>query len=444
MSSVNICTVDKALFLKSAQTGGIIVASIKGARLNHCRMCWLGSVGGCAVAAHEKQYSIHNVCEQYVGFMFLLSIDFIFFKVMCRGFCMSRFCGQALRRLLAHCMLPSASMAPKRPRPTNDMFCTESLYESLNTFAALKKSEWDFELERYSSSRREDPIDLKELARYEPHLAAILRHAPGCYPSKSQLKVVLSRLDEEFSIKSPALAARIEKKHDMWCEYVADRVRICTKHVLQLFEAQSPYLSHPIKNLVKLVHAQPTRKSIRKIMSEADEQRADSVVDSSIASSSRELSRHASNTSEKSAASSIMIVSSTCCCPDCVPQQPDIPTVSAKKGAHKKTVLANKALRRRPSSSATSETVAPVLKKPCGSLSSSSAKFKLVKRFKEPAKRYILVGGRYLWGLSALKTERFIEITDSVFALLVAGELEPTKESCKEHCEMMLSTTVAV
>ena len=144
----------------------------------------------------------------------------------------------------------------RSPRSGTDKFSVTDMVEALTPLANMKKCPIDWELGRYTKTKRSQGPDRDGLCFYSPLLSQILRFAPGCYPSVVLLREVFLILDNDMGIMSAELRAANKNRND-WAAESADAVRRALKHLLEIKRSQTPFLVPMLKALVDRVHAFP-------------------------------------------------------------------------------------------------------------------------------------------------------------------------------------------
>ena len=205
-------------------------------------------------------------------------------------------------------------MPAKKPRTSNDVFCTYALYAALEAFAKLKTLSWDWEGGEYAKSRRSQGADREGLEAYFELLKAILTLAPGGFPSLMLLKVVWSRLQAEHTI----MAEEVKKKYkrasglDEWATDACNKIRIMCSHVVDLKKSRTSFLSPKLEELVALVKLSSHTSSAGDSEAPAASIPATQVAAKASGANKRKLR------GEGSDASSVIITSMECRCPACM------------------------------------------------------------------------------------------------------------------------------
>ena len=82
---------------------------------------------------------------------------------------------------------------------------------------------------------------------YAPLLAIIIAFAPGCVPNRKLISNVWLELNENHTIKDPA----VKGSHPVWANESADIVRIACGHVKELKKCATAYLPPEIRGLIE-------------------------------------------------------------------------------------------------------------------------------------------------------------------------------------------------
>jgi hypothetical protein len=144
--------------------------------------------------------------------------------------------------------------AKKRPRTSNDIFCTEALFEALKVFAMIKKLAWDFEFMEYAKSRRCQGPDREGLEYYFEALEAVLKFAPGGFPSLALLRIIWVQLQDNFDVMADEVKAKYKKSGvNAWATDAGDKIRLMCSHVMDLKRSGSTFLSPKLQALVALI-----------------------------------------------------------------------------------------------------------------------------------------------------------------------------------------------
>eukprot|EP00974_Lingulodinium_polyedra_P004143 389123-Lingulodinium_polyedra.AAC.1 len=191
-----------------------------------------------------------------------------------------------------------------RFRTPNLPFDVAALCDSLAEHARLKDCPYDFELIRYSKTKRSLGPDREGMIFYAPLLKKVLAACPTAFPPLAQLRSVWAYLDRKFSVRSQ------EHQHEdvvLWAEFCANNLRVCLRRMVDLKKSSSEYCCPDLQELLDMVQLsdpsdRPTSSASLSAGSGAPgpQQRARRV-----------LSR------ESSCASSVEICAVHCQCPAC-------------------------------------------------------------------------------------------------------------------------------
>jgi hypothetical protein len=144
--------------------------------------------------------------------------------------------------------------AKKKPRTSNDIFCPVALFEALKVFAMLKKLAWDWEFLNYAKSRRSQGPDREGLEYYFEVLQAVLKFAPGAFPSLALLRLTWAQLHDNFDVMADEVKAKYKKSGvQAWATDAGDKMRIMCSHLVDLKKSGSTFLSPKLQALVALI-----------------------------------------------------------------------------------------------------------------------------------------------------------------------------------------------
>ena len=143
-------------------------------------------------------------------------------------------------------------MSVRRPRARTDKFDGAALAEALKKFARLKDLEWDWEIRRYSKTRRSQAPDRRGLEVYSPLLQVILSFSPSGFPNHTILRDVWLELEDQYGVRDKSCTLRLAD----WANLSADAVRRATKHVVDLRRSGTQFLTPSVQALVDLIQDQ--------------------------------------------------------------------------------------------------------------------------------------------------------------------------------------------
>ena len=144
-------------------------------------------------------------------------------------------------------------MATPTKRRTCKDFSVNELCELLTPQAKLKAPDWgDWEMAKYTKTRRGQTADRAGLEVYQSLLKFILIACPSGRPSHVRLREVWLYLNNNFKIMNPDLQ-KIAKDVVSWSDEAVDRIKIMLRHLQDLRDSGSTFISPGIQELVSMI-----------------------------------------------------------------------------------------------------------------------------------------------------------------------------------------------
>ena len=170
--------------------------------------------------------------------------------------------------------------------------------------------------------QRSQGPDREGLVTYKLLLTVVLWFAPGGFPGHAALKETWLWLHREYGIMSEELR-NLGKDLMTWASECADKVRLACKHLVQLKDSQTRFVSPVVQDLLEMIVADPTEAAARldqnlawpelpippEYITAAEFQRAESKT--------LETPKRRRLTKKVSSASDVIFCGAYCRCPAC-------------------------------------------------------------------------------------------------------------------------------
>ena len=192
-------------------------------------------------------------------------------------------------------------------------FSVVDLCELLTPYAKLKVPPFaDWEGSFYAKSRRGQGPDRAGLKTYHTLLKSILLVCPSGFPSHVRLRETWLYLNKRHGIMHPELVA-LCKDPIAWADELADRFKLMLKHVVDLSDSRSTFVTPPVKELMSMVV--DTRAGGQ--ASASDVLVAPPPAPHPAMAAIRDQEAPFALSQQSGASSSVVLCSMTCNCPDC-------------------------------------------------------------------------------------------------------------------------------
>ena len=131
-------------------------------------------------------------------------------------------------------------------------FSVSMLCDLLEPYAKLKVAPFaDWECSLYAKSRRGQGPDRQGLETYHLLLKCIL-NCPSARPSHVRLREAWLYLHKKHSIMHKELQL-MSKDPVAWADEVADRLKVMLRHLLDLVDSTSTFVTPPVRELMSMV-----------------------------------------------------------------------------------------------------------------------------------------------------------------------------------------------